>query len=112
MKLRMAQIGGFLLALLLGAGIANAQFDELPPAPLRITESASYPEFSYSITQSSPDNGGWFHNPNQGFEAQHSAACAGPPNTHHVINYEDSVYVCNGHIMTAIDGGAAQATLV
>lgn len=112
----------FALAVLFGVvavNLTSAQFDELPSAPLRVTESASYPEFSYSILQAVPDAGGFYHSPNQGFEAQHGASCGGPiagvPHsfqTHHVINYEDMVYVCNGHVMTALDGGTAQATLV
>lgn len=107
-----AKIAGLFAGLALGLSASTAQFDELPTSPLRLTESASYPEFSYSILQVAQDFGGWFHSPDQGFEAQHGANCSGPPATHHVINYDDLVYVCNGHVMTALDAGSAQAALV
>lgn len=109
MPRRIAQVTAFVLALTLGAGIATAQFDETPGIPLPVHQSASYPEFSYSVTHTEPS--AWFHSPGQGFEAQHGANCSGPPDSHHVINYDDMVYVCNAHVMTALDAGSAQASL-
>jgi hypothetical protein len=37
--------------------------------------------------------------------AEHGADCAPPPATHMVTTYEDSVYICKNHMMTAINGG-------
>lgn len=38
-------------------------------------------------------------------QAQHGADCSPYPATHMVSTYEDSVYVCKNHLMTAINGG-------
>jgi hypothetical protein len=35
-------------------------------------------------------------------DAQHGPDCAGPPAAHHAEAYEDSVYLCRDHLMTAI----------
>jgi hypothetical protein len=37
--------------------------------------------------------------------ADHGADCASPPATHLIARVQDSVFQCNGHIMTAINGG-------
>jgi len=39
----------------------------------------------------------------QPIEAEHGPDCAPPPATHLVQTYEDSVYVCKNHLMTAIN---------
>src|SRR6266851_2597068 len=36
-------------------------------------------------------------------QAQHGADCGAPPATHVVTSYEDAVFVCNQHMMTAIN---------
>ncbi len=36
-------------------------------------------------------------------EAAHGADCGAPPATHSVHTYEDAVFVCKGHMMTAIN---------
>lgn len=41
----------------------------------------------------------------QAVEAHHGNSCTGHPNTHTVTTYEDAVFSCNNHIMTAINGG-------
>ena len=38
-------------------------------------------------------------------QAQHGTNCAGPPATHEVHSYADAVFICNNHIMTAINAG-------
>jgi hypothetical protein len=38
-------------------------------------------------------------------EAHHGDDCSPPPATHHVSNLEDMVFICKGHIMTAINAG-------
>lgn len=37
-------------------------------------------------------------------QAQHGANCAAPPATHPISTAPDSVFICNNHLMTAIDG--------
>lgn len=37
-------------------------------------------------------------------QAAHGTNCSGPPATHTISNYQDAVYQCNDHIMTAIKG--------
>ena len=34
--------------------------------------------------------------------AHHGADCAGAPASHQITNYQDAVFLCNGHIMTSI----------
>jgi len=38
-------------------------------------------------------------------QGQHGAACDAPPATHTVRDYEDAVYNCRNHVMTAISSG-------
>ena len=38
-------------------------------------------------------------------EAQHGADCSPPPATHPITTYDDAVYICRGHMMTAINAG-------
>ncbi len=38
-------------------------------------------------------------------DAGHSAHCGAPPAMHHVDSYEDAVFQCNDHVMTAIKAG-------
>lgn len=37
--------------------------------------------------------------------ADHGADCSGPPATHEIAAYEDTVFLCKDHIMTAINAG-------
>ena len=37
--------------------------------------------------------------------AHHGGNCAAPPATHTITNYEDAVFQCAGHVMTAINAG-------
>ncbi|MCA9985329.1 MAG: hypothetical protein KDE09_09910 [Anaerolineales bacterium] len=39
-----------------------------------------------------------------GMPAQHGADCSGPPNNHWITNYEDVLFNCRNHMMTAING--------
>lgn len=36
-------------------------------------------------------------------DAMHGADCSAPPATHRVTSYDDAVFICNGHLMTAIN---------
>jgi hypothetical protein len=38
-------------------------------------------------------------------QAQHGSDCSGPPNTHLVTDYEDALFRCRNHMMTAINSG-------
>ena len=38
-------------------------------------------------------------------QAQHGSDCGPPPATHVIDTYEDAVFVCNNHMMTAFNGG-------
>lgn len=38
-------------------------------------------------------------------EADHGTDCGAPPATHPIIAYEDAVFVCKDHVMTAINAG-------
>jgi hypothetical protein len=38
-------------------------------------------------------------------QAQHGPDCGPPPATHVVTSYEDAVFICNQHMMTAINAG-------
>jgi hypothetical protein len=38
-------------------------------------------------------------------QAQHGADCSAPPNTHLISRIEETVYICNSHVMTAINNG-------
>lgn len=38
-------------------------------------------------------------------QAQHGADCAAPPATHQIQALSDSVFICNNHLMTALNGG-------
>jgi hypothetical protein len=42
---------------------------------------------------------------NGAMEAGHGADCSPPPASHHVVTLADSVFLCKGHMMTAIYGG-------
>lgn len=40
-----------------------------------------------------------------GMYAEHGADCSAPPATHPVTSFADSVFICNNHVMTAINAG-------
>lgn len=42
-----------------------------------------------------------------GMQGQHSSACGPPPESHYVADYEDAIYTCKNHMMTAITSGPA-----
>lgn len=45
-------------------------------------------------------------------EAAHGAHCEAPPATHVVARYEEAAYICNGHLMTALDSADPGYSLV
>ncbi len=76
-------------------------FDGTPSAPL----SAYDGDFldGWDITLDGGGNADQFWNVNP--TAFHGPNCEGPPLTHPVETFEDSVYQCNNHIMTTGEGG-------
>lgn len=36
-------------------------------------------------------------------QAHHSATCEGPPTTHTVTSYDDTIFICRDHVMTALN---------
>lgn len=72
---------------------------ETPSAPLPISRSSEFGHFD--VQAHSRDSAAGF----DGMAAQHGADCAAPPATHFVQSFEDSVFICNGHVMTAANAG-------
>jgi hypothetical protein len=63
------------------------------PTPWRPSE--------WDVTVQSRDPSTW-HTMDR-VNAQHSASCAAPPATHPVTAYADTVFLCNDHLMTALN---------
>src|ERR1700736_4425647 len=42
-------------------------------------------------------------------QAAQAPACEAPPATHQVTNLDDSAFICNNHMMTAVNGGGDAA---
>lgn len=87
------------LVTLPAAAQPNAFFD-----PLDGTPSAPQPwrPANWDVTVHSRDRDTWKSlNPMQ---AQHGADCAPPPAVHEMSAYEDAVFLCRDHLMTAIRG--------
>lgn len=72
---------------------------ESPTTPLPEAQSSTYS--SFDVQAHSRDSTAGF----DGMQAQHSASCGGPPASHFVSSFADSVFVCNGHVMTAANAG-------
>jgi hypothetical protein len=84
----------------LAVGLVFAQFDGTPSAPQNFvthTESADWDIQVHSRDWQTWDN-------IDDMNAQHGADCSAPPVTHSVTAYEDMVFVCNNHVMTALNG--------
>ncbi|HLF79283.1 MAG TPA: hypothetical protein VJB57_17515 [Dehalococcoidia bacterium] len=90
-----------LASVLVGANVAAAQFDGAPSAPQPVTTHGEFANFDVTKYQAHPAN--WYSNP--AMDAQHGPACQGPPASHSITSYDDMVYVCNNHVMTAINAG-------
>jgi hypothetical protein len=76
------------------SGPLNSTFDGSPAVP----EPFSDPNWDVNVH--SRDANTW--DTLESMAAQHGASCEGPPATHPHSTYEGSVFVCNGHLMTAI----------
>jgi len=89
------------LAVLSGFGIAWAEFDDTPDQPQPL---AALPEAAkWDIQVHSRDPKTWPDDRLTPMSAEHGADCAGPPATHSMHTYAGAVFVCNKHLMTAIN---------
>jgi len=94
-------------AVLLGSPPANAVTSQAVPFNFSWTGSPSSPQpwnpSDWDVIVHSRDTATWGQiDP---IEAEHGADCAPPPATHLVTTYEDAVFICRNHMMTAINGG-------
>jgi hypothetical protein len=73
-------------------------FDGDPEHPTPFTSSADWTVSVNSRVVETQDE-------MAGMRAQHSATCAPPPEGHWVVDYEDALYTCKNHMMTAVTSG-------
>ena len=98
---------GLLVVFLVAAGTAVAFPGEWgsPPAPQPVVQNAAAAHYDFQVhsrdsaTAMSP------------MAAQHGSACQGPPATHNVSAFVDTVFVCNDHVMTAANSGDGYAMI-
>ena len=95
--MRRLLLAGIGLVTLTGMAI-GATFDGTPLSPQPIHEHAEYPTLDVQVHERASRTSLPLIN------AQHGAGCEGPPATHSNTSFEGSVFVCNGHVMTAING--------
>ncbi len=79
-------------------GVFTATFDGVPASPLPWNPS------NWDVTVHSRDVATF--DALDHIDAGHGPDCAGPPATHPVTAYEDSVFACRDHVMTSIRGDA------
>jgi hypothetical protein len=77
-------------------GVFMETFDGEPSSP-----TSAYYLQDWDISVHSRDASTW-HNLDT-VKAQHGADCAAPPAIHNISAYEDSIYVCRNHMMTALN---------
>jgi hypothetical protein len=88
------------LALLVAGVVLGLAFTFGSPAtPQPLGQNGEYAHFD--VQTHSRDSVTGF----DGMNAQHGAGCEAPPATHPVTSFADSVFVCNGHVMTAANAG-------
>src|SRR4029078_249234 len=90
-----------LVGLGLGAGIAWAEWDGAPPAPLPVTMHPDHAIYDAQVHSRHLDTLG--DNSVQSMMAQHGPDCSAPPATHEVHSYSGTVFICANHIMTAMN---------
>ena len=76
-------------------GAFLAAFDGRPPAP------TPWHDAGWDVSVHSRDRETWQEL--EPIAAHHGGDCSAPPNAHLINQYEDAVYHCNNHIMTAIN---------
>jgi len=94
-------------ALLVGSPAARAQTSGAEPFTFSWAGSPSSPQpwtpSDWDLIVHSRDTATWGQlDP---IEAEHGTDCSPPPATHLVTTYEDAVFLCRNHMMTAINGG-------
>lgn len=77
-------------------GMFVADFDVAPDTPRGLCGGADW-----DIQVHSRDHGTWFEL--ESMDAHHGHDCSGPPNTHGLNSYENAVFVCRNHLMTALN---------
>jgi len=70
---------------------------ETPSTPLPIQSSSAYAHYDVQLHNRGDNVATWDATVN----AQHTNTCGAPPGTFPVLALSDSVYICNGHVMTA-----------
>ena len=78
-------------------GIFRETFDGDPTSP------QPWQPLNWDITVHSRDRHTW--NSLDSMDAAHGPDCSPPPATHRISAYEDTVYLCKNHMMTAIKAG-------
>lgn len=89
---------------LLQAPAVLSTFDGSPTSPQAFSDPA------WDIQVHSRDRSSWDTLPS--IQAQHGSDCSGPPASHANTSYAGSVFICNNHLMTAINGSAGYAAIV
>lgn len=76
-------------------------FDGDPASPQPFTQLQ---QPNWDVQVHSRDSGTWYNL--EEMDAMHGSDCAPPPTSHHIAGvYEDSVFNCKNHLMTAIKAG-------
>ena len=89
--------GGQLETVLAAFNTFTSNFAGTPAAP------QPFKPGDWDVTVHSRDPETW--NAIEATQAQHGSDCAAPPATHTVTNYDDVVFICNNHLMTAMNAG-------
>lgn len=74
-----------------------------PPSPQPIAQNGEYAHFDVQVhtrVESNGDFADWL----TPMQAEHGTDCAPPPATHTVQALSQSVFICNDHVMTALNG--------
>lgn len=108
--LRIGAAAALAAVALFAALMANAAnpstFDGTPSSPLNFTQLG---QTEWDVQVHSRDKSSWFTLPS--INAQHGSDCSGPPASHGNTSYEGSVFICNNHLMTSINGSAGYAAI-
>jgi hypothetical protein len=83
----------------ISAGVLAA-FDGFPAAPLPFSQHPEYAGYDVQVHSRSPQPWAALHP----MQAEHGPNCSAPPASHSTSAYADAVYICNDHLMTAING--------
>ena len=93
------RLAAFILSVL--AGLTLAMFDGLPSSPQPFSQHPEY--VGWDVQVHSRDAQTWTDL--ESMQAGHGPDCSAPPATHENHSYAGAVYICNNHLMTAINAG-------